>query len=84
MSSSRLTGRQRHRITWLGRLVLQVEYEYRYMPAGMRPAPVRFQTSQGWRDAVEGDLDVLEALAARPPIPTTGSGVTPPPMPRKI
>jgi hypothetical protein len=26
----------------------------------------------------------LEALAARPPIPTTGSGVRPPPMPRKI
>jgi hypothetical protein len=38
--------------------------------------------------AVFGDPPIgrraIDALAARPPIPTTGSGVRPPPMPRKI
>lgn len=50
-----LTGRRRLRAGWFGRLVLQVEFHWRGMPAGSRMLCHEIR----WRDArVEDGLDI--------------------------
>ncbi len=50
-----LTGKTRYRPGWFGRLVLQVEYEYRCIPAGARCSHSNLITQTGWRDARVSD-----------------------------
>ena len=51
MEFERLTGKRRHRSTWLGKLVLQVQVVGQYWSDGMYSPDVTF-----WRDAKTSDL----------------------------
>lgn len=64
MSSDKLTGRTRHRVGWLGSLILQVEYERSSMRDLNGSGYYDFNTATHWRDARAADLI---NLAARPP-----------------
>ena len=55
MPQGRLTGRVRYRSTFLGRLVLQVEEQYRTAGFG-RPQPGRTYLHRHYRDASVEDL----------------------------
>lgn len=52
MRTERLTGKTRHRSTWTGKLILQVEVEGEYMDAQGDWSP----TFSKWRDAKTVDL----------------------------
>jgi hypothetical protein len=51
-----LTGRRRHRLGWLGRLVLQVEVEIRTEMIDPHFIDIHVVTSREWRDARTSDL----------------------------
>jgi hypothetical protein len=50
-----LTGRTRYRSGWFGRLILQVEFQYRCIPAGARCSLSNWVTRNEWRDATTSD-----------------------------
>jgi hypothetical protein len=54
----KFTGNTRYRVGWRGRLILQAEYEYRYLPAGAIPSPSGDNFARGteWRDANVSDV----------------------------
>jgi len=53
-----LTGLTRHRVTWRGRLVLQVEEQYKLRQCFTVHPTVYFR----WRDACVFDLQILTPL----------------------
>ena len=62
-----LTGNRRYRSGWGGKLILQLEYSYRYMPAYVRPNPAHIATETRWRDATIDDL-LDGAVTPQPPV----------------
>ena len=72
MSRAPLTGRTRYRVSWLGRLVLQVE-QVRYWESDHGYVP-----SKSWRDARADDFVPPEqaGLFKRAPIPFPGQRPT--------
>lgn len=61
-----LTGRVRHRRSFLGRMVLQVETAYHQAGYG-RPQPGRRYAATEWRDATFDDMADLESMQADAP-----------------
>ena len=73
---SPLTGRTRYRVTWLGRLVLQVEVDVTGSP-WVSQMDIGSHTS--WRDARCEDFNAFGRLFARAPIPFPGQKPAPNP-----
>jgi hypothetical protein len=62
-----LTGKTRYRANWRGKIILQVEYAYRCLPAGARPTANGggIVTKYEWRDARVSDI-FARSLAVAP------------------
>lgn len=62
--TSGLTGKTRYRLSWRGRLVLQVEYRARrYVSRYAVPPPWALDLARYWRDATVEDLQILHESA---------------------
>jgi hypothetical protein len=60
-SEIKLTGKQRVRRGWFGKLILQVQVELIYMHPLNRPricTPTGNPVSTAWRDATEADVEI--------------------------
>lgn len=71
-----LTGATRYRDGWFGKLILQVEENYRVGHRGRpRAGGIEFSNLTRWRDAEPRDLRMIDWITNRP--------TTPPPNPKR-